>query len=154
MPHFEALVHQHGPMIWRVCRALLPEQDAGDGWSETFLAVLRHWSAVAAADNVQAYLVRIAQRACADIGKRSARHIPMAQLPEQAVTDGYSRTELWQALARLPVRQRQAVIFHHLAGLPFSEVASALETTPTAARRASADGIATLRQRWSFEELS
>ena len=43
-------------------------------------------------------------------------------------------------------KQRQAVAYHYLAGLPYAEVAAILGGTPDAARRAAADGIAALRR--------
>jgi RNA polymerase sigma factor (sigma-70 family) len=53
--------------------------------------------------------------------------------------------ELAEALARLPTKQKQAVAYHYLAGLPYSEVAAILGGSTDAARRAAADGIAALR---------
>ena len=50
------------------------------------------------------------------------------------------------ALAGLPDKQRQAVAYHYLGGLPYAEVAALLGGTAEAARRAAADGIATLRR--------
>jgi len=41
--------------------------------------------------------------------------------------------------------QREAVVYHHLAGLPYVEVASILGGTEAAARRAAADGVRRLR---------
>ena len=55
-------------------------------------------------------------------------------------------TELWAALEALPLKQRGAVVYHHLAGLPYSEVALLLESSEAAARRSAADGIASLRK--------
>ncbi len=37
------------------------------------------------------------------------------------------------------------MIAHHVAGMPYAEVATLLGTTPAAARRSAADGIAKLR---------
>nr|WP_269326493.1 RNA polymerase sigma factor [Kineosporia mesophila] len=51
----------------------------------------------------------------------------------------------WPAVLALPLRQRQAVAYHHVAGLPYAEVAAILGCSVPAARRAAADGIATLR---------
>jgi DNA-directed RNA polymerase specialized sigma24 family protein len=48
----------------------------------------------------------------------------------------------------LPPKQRGAVIYHYLAGLPYSEVGSILETSEAAARRSAADGIANLRKNY------
>jgi RNA polymerase sigma factor (sigma-70 family) len=58
---------------------------------------------------------------------------------------------LYEALRRLPDKQRQAVAYHHLAGLSHREIAAVLGGTEEAARRASADGIKTLRRTYQQE---
>jgi len=45
----------------------------------------------------------------------------------------------------LPLKQRQAVAYHYLAGLPYAEIASLIGGTAEAARRAASDGIRSLR---------
>jgi DNA-directed RNA polymerase specialized sigma24 family protein len=54
--------------------------------------------------------------------------------------------DLAAALEALPDKQRQSVAYHYLGGLPYAEIASILGGTSQAARRAAADGIATLRR--------
>lgn len=41
MRPFEQIVAEYGPMVLRVCRAVLGQADAEDAWSETFLSALR-----------------------------------------------------------------------------------------------------------------
>jgi DNA-directed RNA polymerase specialized sigma24 family protein len=53
--------------------------------------------------------------------------------------------DLWNALRQLPLKQREAVAYHYLVGLPYAEVAAIIGGSADAARRASADGIAHLR---------
>jgi DNA-directed RNA polymerase specialized sigma24 family protein len=48
-------------------------------------------------------------------------------------------------VAELPPKQRAAVAYHYLAGMPYAQVAELLGGTEAAARRAAADGIAKLR---------
>jgi RNA polymerase sigma factor (sigma-70 family) len=60
----------------------------------------------------------------------------------------------WPAVLALPLRQRQAVAYHHVAGLPYTDVAAILGCSTAAARRAAADGIATLRVILQQEERS
>jgi len=55
---------------------------------------------------------------------------------------------LWQAVAALPDKQRQAVAYHYVAGLPYAEIAQILGGTTDAARRAAADGIKSLRKNY------
>ena len=64
--------------------------------------------------------------------------------PTELDSDG-SDIDLAQLLAQLPERQRFAVIYHYLGGLPYAEVAAVIGGSPEAARRAAADGIAKLR---------
>lgn len=147
-PPFEALVTQYGPMVLRVCRAVLGWADADDAWSETFLAALRAYPGLPAGANVEAWLVTIAHRKAIDVTRATARRaVPVAELPEDpaAVQPGPADLDLHTALAALPPKQRQAVAYHYLAGLPYQEVAAIIGGTTDAARRAAADGIAKLR---------
>ncbi|PZF80855.1 RNA polymerase sigma factor, partial [Jiangella anatolica] len=65
---------------------------------------------------------------------------------------GDAEAELWAAVARLPPKQRQAVAYHHVAGLTYAEIAEIIGGTAEAARRAAADGIKNLRKTYPEEE--
>jgi RNA polymerase sigma factor (sigma-70 family) len=146
---FEEVVVAHGATVLRVCRAVVGPDDADDAWSETFLSALRAYPDLPADANVEAWLVTIAHRRALDVGRaRSRRAAPTDTLPERAAirADPADRdTDLWPALARLPDKQRKAVAYHHIAGLPFADIAALLGNSPEAARRAAADGIKSLR---------
>lgn len=147
---FEDVVAEHGPTVLRVCRAVVGPVDAEDAWSETFLSALRAYPQLPADANLEAWLVTIAHRRALDVGRaRSRRPTPTDDMPDRAApqADPASRDpDLWDALARLPAKQRQAVAYHYVAGLPFAEIADLLGNSPDAARRAAADGIKTLRR--------
>ena len=146
---FEEVVAEHGVTVLRVCRAVVGPDDAEDAWSETFLSALRAYPNLPADANVEAWLVTIAHRRALDVGRaRARRAVPSDTLPERAATraDPADRDpDLWPALARLPDKQRLAVAYHHIAGLPFADIAALLGNSPDAARRAAADGIKALR---------
>ena len=160
---FEQLVSQHGPAVLRVCRAVLGPVDADDAWSETFLSALQAYPQLPADANVEAWLVTIAHRKAIDIIRRTRRAaVPVADVPAAAAAaaavasagatpetpdspDGRD-LDLPRSLARLPERQRFAVSYHYLAGLPYAEVATIIGGTADAARRAASDGIANLRK--------
>jgi RNA polymerase sigma factor (sigma-70 family) len=146
---FEAVVAQHGPMVLRVCRAVLAGQaDAEDAWSETFLAALRAYPELPADANVEAWLVTIAHRKAIDVTRAAARRaVPVPDLPEDPAADPPDGRDLdlHAALAALPRKQREAVAYHYLAGLPYQEVAAIIGGSAEAARRAASDGIAKLR---------
>lgn len=163
MQPFEEIVTEHGAVVRRVCRALLPPADADDAWSDTFLAALRAYPDLRPDSNVRGWLVTIAHRKAVDVLRRAARTpTPVALLPEAGAAtraedptglaglDGLDGGDggdgLTAALAGLPPKQRGAVVYRYLADLPYAEVGDLLGCSPTAARRNAADGIAALRR--------
>jgi RNA polymerase sigma factor (sigma-70 family) len=160
MRPFEEVLSEHGSVVMRVCAALLSRADAEDAWSETFLAALEAYPRLRPGSNVRAWLVTIAHRKAIDILRARARApLPAAEVPEPAggTTDSpVSPVDrdpgLWAALRALPFKQRGAVAYHYLAGLPYAEVGVLLESTEEAARRSAADGLARLRKTYIKEE--
>jgi RNA polymerase sigma factor (sigma-70 family) len=164
---FEAIVSTHGSTVLRVCRAVLGPADADDAWSETFLSAMKAYPDLPADANVEAWLVTIAHRKAIDVTRAAARRaIPVAEPPETGTpetgtpdtavgdADPDAAAELAQALAKLPAKQKQAIAYHYLAGLPYAEVAAILGGSADAARRAAADGIATLRRSYPGARLA
>jgi len=144
---FEKAVDDHGATVLRVCRSMLGMgPDADDAWSETFLAALGAWPTLPATTNVEAWLVRVAQRKAIDcIRARTRSPVPTDPLPE-AVSAGAGSAQVWAEVAELPPAQRRAVAYHYFAGLQHAETAELLGSTPEAVRRASSDGIKALRK--------
>jgi len=150
---FEAVVTRHGATVLRVCRAVLGPADADDAWSETFLSALRAYPDLPEGANVEAWLVTIAHRKAIDVTRAAARRaVPVAETPDDAASpsadgsgDGLDG-ELAAAVARLPAKQKQAVAYHYLAGLPYADIAGIVGGSADTVRRAAADGIATLRR--------
>ena len=133
-----------------MCRAVLGPIDAEDAWSETFLAALRAYPTLRPGSNVKAWLVTIAHRKAIDQTRARARRplLPVSSLPERAAPTEEHRWngELWAAMQALPFKQRVAVAYHYVAGMPYAEVAALTGGSQDAARRAASDGIATLRK--------
>lgn len=149
---FDHAVEQHGATVLRVCRAVLGSgPDADDAWQETFLSALKAWPDLDPNTNVEAWLVRVAKRKAIDSTRaRQRRPIPADQLPHvKAAPEDHAERELdvWQTVAQLPERQRLAVAYHYLGGLPHAETAEIIGGSVEAVRRASADGVKTLRRR-------
>ncbi len=157
---FEQVVRDHGATVFRVCRAVVGPVDAEDAWSETFLAALRAYPDLDADANIEAWLVTIAHRKAIDLTRvRKRDPVPVAELPERRAHTGTPEQagqilDLWDALRSLPTKQRQAVAYHHLAGLPHREVARILGGTVEAARRAASDGIRALRTTYAQSSSS
>jgi RNA polymerase sigma factor (sigma-70 family) len=152
---FERIVEIHGDTVFRVCRAVLDESAAEDAWSETFLAALRAYPDLRPESNIEAWLVTIAHRKAIDqVRKRPRATVALdgaAQVPSTTEVPGDWHSDLFEAIRGLPPKQRQAVAYHHLAGLPYAEIARIIGGTAEAARRAGADGVATLRKIYQGE---
>lgn len=153
---FEQAVQQHGETVLRVCRAVLgPGPDAEDAWSETFLAALRSWPGLDEGTNIEAWLVRVAHRKAIDVTRgRARRAVLVDELPERESelgNPGEGSRDVWSAVAALPERQRLAIAYHHLGGLPHAETAALIGGSAVSVRRAAADGMKTLRRVYATE---
>lgn len=154
---FEQAVQRHGDTVLRVSRAVLgPGADADDVWSETFLAALRAWPDLPEDTNIEAWLVRVAQRKAIDVTRARARHaVPTDDIPERASrlgNPGDDEYTVWQAVAALPERQRLALAYRYLGGLEHAETAELIGGNAAAVRRAAADGLKKLRQNYHAGE--
>lgn len=163
LPPFEALVSRHGAAVLRVCRALVGAVDADDVWQETFLAALRVYPSSGDVRNREAWIVTIARNKAVDHHRRNARvPEPVDRMGDEgpgsgdavvrSVEAGETAGTVWAALARLPRTQREAVVYHHLAGLRHADVAGLLGNSEVAARRAAADGMKALRVLLAHED--
>ncbi|CAM5699931.1 RNA polymerase sigma factor [Mycolicibacterium aubagnense] len=152
-PPFETVVRDHGPTVFRVCCAVVGAHDADDAWSETFLAALKAYPDLPADANLEAWLVTIAHHKAVDITRaRTRRPVPTDVVPEPSGPgETCDFTDLAAAVDALPPKQKHAVAYHYLAGLPYNQIAEILGGTAAAARRAASDGIATLRRTYLGE---
>ena len=146
---FERIVADNAVAVLRVCRAVVGVHDGDDAWSETFISAMRAYPDLAEDANVEAWLVTIAHRKAIDILRRQQRReiaigVEMVNTSELGISVA-TKHELWDLVRTLPGRQRQAVAYHYLGGLPYDEVAAILGGSVDAARRAAADGMKNLR---------
>jgi RNA polymerase sigma factor (sigma-70 family) len=152
MQPFEQVVTEHGLAVLRLCRAMLDsDADADDAWAEPFLAALRAYPQLPPGSNLEAWLITIAKRKVIDSYRRRARRpVPTDDLTlmDSVAAEGLSTErddDLWAALRALPPKQRRAVALHHIAGMPYAEIADLLGNSEAAARRAASDGLKRLR---------
>jgi RNA polymerase sigma factor (sigma-70 family) len=149
---FEKVVARHADTVLRVCRVVLGPHDADDAWSETFVSAMRAYPDLPETANVEAWLVTIAHRKAIDVLRAAKRNpLPVQEMPEVPTAlgvPGSGDPDLWDVVRELPDKQRQAVAYHYVAGLPYAEIAQILGGTVEAARRAAADGIRNLRKNY------
>jgi RNA polymerase sigma factor (sigma-70 family) len=132
---FAALVQRHGPMVWGVCRRLLPNhQDAEDAFQATFLVLVRKAATVRPRDMVANWLYGVADmtahRGKVAAAKARRRERQFVNMPEPAVAEPDLCTDLRplldQELTRLPDLYRVVVVLCDLEGKTRKETARQL----------------------------
>jgi RNA polymerase sigma factor (sigma-70 family) len=151
LPPFQALLDAHGLEVYRYLVATAGPGDADDCYQETWIAALRSYPKLRRADNLRAWLFRIAGNKAIDAHRaRARRAVPVAALAEPAAPEpGPDEPELWRALAELPPKQRTAVYCRSVLGMPYDELAELLECSGDAARRSVHEGLKRLREEWT-----
>jgi RNA polymerase sigma factor (sigma-70 family) len=134
-PAFAAIVRRHGPLVWGVCRNLLPsEADAEDAFQATFLVLVRSGSRVKRPNALGAWLHTVAGRVCKNSLRslaRRKRHEQSAAVAEAACPVDGAAWDRWQAavheeIDRLPEALRAAFILCVLQGVRQPEAARRL----------------------------
>ena len=96
---------------------------------EAFARASVRWGRLRDYDRPEAWVRRVAINLAADRGRRlqrQARALLRAGPPPVVPAASVEALALAEALRTLPVRQRQAIVLHHLADLPVEEVAAIL----------------------------
>jgi len=129
-----ALVEQHGPVVYGLCRRLAPDPDDcyQEIWAKALGALGRFDPAGSA--SIRTWVMTIAHRHLVDRHRRRLVRgtvVPIEDqpLPAPAIgaderIDGRRRqVRLEAALERLPDPQRRVVVLHHLHGLELTVIA-------------------------------
>jgi RNA polymerase sigma factor (sigma-70 family) len=164
LPPFQRLVDDHWAEVARVAHALAGPVDGDDVAQQAWTQALAAYPKLRSSQNLQGWLLTITSRCAMDAHRgRSRRALPTGELLESggrvlatpsagrdgtegAVTDpALTEPALWQAVRRLPDRQRLAIALRYVADLDHAAVAQALGTTPAASRRLVSDALAALR---------
>jgi RNA polymerase sigma factor (sigma-70 family) len=160
LPPFQVLLDEHRIDLYRYLVATAGPVDADDVYQETWIAALRAYPRLRRADNLRAWLFRIAQNKTIDAhrarGRRalpvpepsepSRRVVPDSEPPISPSPDG--EPELWERVRELPPKQRTAVFCRAVLGMPYGELAVLLDSSEEAARRSVHEGLKRLRREW------
>jgi RNA polymerase sigma factor (sigma-70 family) len=156
LPPFQALIERHRLDVYRFCVASAGPVDADDCFQETWIAALRAYPRLRRADNLRAWLLRIAQNKAIDLHRaRARRPVPVQSVPEGSAPPPAGditpadEPELWAAVRELPPKQRTAVFCRTVLGLPYDELALLLGSSEDAARRNVFEGLRRLRKEWT-----
>jgi RNA polymerase sigma factor (sigma-70 family) len=132
---FAALLQRHGPMVLRVCRAVLRDPHAAeDAFQATFIVLFRKASSVRKLRSVGSWLYKVAYRAAVRAGAAAARRkryeargaAPGTADPLDDVTWRELQAILYEELQRLAEKYRAPVVLCCLEGKSRDEAAAQL----------------------------
>ncbi|QEL13766.1 sigma-70 family RNA polymerase sigma factor [Limnoglobus roseus] len=136
---FATLVRRHGPMVWGVCRNLLPgDADAEDAFQATFLALVRGGRRIRDGDRLAAWLhgvaFRVAMKARRTAARRRQRETTAATAEATAPVSEAAWHDLLTAVheevGRLPEALRAAFVMCCLEGRRQADAAAQLGLKP------------------------
>jgi RNA polymerase sigma-70 factor, ECF subfamily len=99
--------------------------EAGDHVQEAFVRAWTRWTYVSGLDDPEGWVRRVAHNVAVSRWRRARRTV-LGHRPDTAVEWDDEQRAVVAALADLPRRQREAIVLHHLVGLPVAEVADQL----------------------------
>lgn len=128
---FEQLLRRHGPMVRGVCRRVLRDgNDVDDAFQATFLLLVRKAGGLRKPERLGPWLHGVALRTALKARERTARRREAPVATETSVApmthEADWRPALDAAIARLPARERTAVVMCYLDGVTYAEAAQQL----------------------------
>jgi RNA polymerase sigma factor (sigma-70 family) len=146
VPPFERFYLEQRDVVLGFLRRRLGPNGAEDAFQETFLRALRAYPRLKHGEHLRAWVLTIAARLVIDSGRRSR---PLTdKLPDLPVEDGRPAYAQLEHLADgLPATERAAVVLRYGYDLHYDDIATALGSSPDAARQAASSGIRRLRAR-------
>lgn len=145
IPPFERFYEEHRAEVLRLLRRRLGTQRAEDAFQETFLRALRAYGRLEHGEHLRAWVLTIAQNVALDTIRRTR---PTGDLVETGVDDvppAYG--ELAELTDGLGPKERAAVVLRYGYDLSYDQIASALGSSPDAARQATSTGVRRIRRR-------
>lgn len=126
----EELLRRHQNRVYGLALRLLGNRpDALDATQEVFVTLLRKARTFRAESAFSTWLYRVTANACYDMHRRRARDPQIVETPDLEVPDASesveSRLVVEEALAKLPLDQRTALILREINDLSYEEIARA-----------------------------
>lgn len=143
---FDAFVAARSPALLRTAYLLTRDHALAEDLVQTALAKSWfHWSRIRE-DNPEPYVRRILVTTYSSWWRRRwTGEIPTEELPESAAPPGEDRIDLWNAIGRLPRRQRAVVVLRFYEDLTEAETARVMGTSAGTVKSQTAKALAKLR---------
>ena len=145
IPPFERFYEEHRTDVLRLLRRRLGADRAEDAFQETFLRALRAYGRLEHGEHLRAWVLTIAQNVALDALRRTRT---TTELVDAAVDDAEpAYAELAELTDGLGPKERAAVVLRYGYDLSYEQIASALGSSPDAARQATSTGVRRIRRR-------
>ena len=145
IPPFERFYEEHRSDVLRLLRRRLGADRAEDAFQETFLRALRAYGRLEHGEHLRAWVLTIAQNVALDALRRTRT---TTELVDAAVDDAEpAYAELAELTDGLGPKERAAVVLRYGYDLSYDQIASALGSSPDAARQATSTGVRRIRRR-------
>jgi RNA polymerase sigma factor (sigma-70 family) len=156
LPPFQYLVDAHWRDVSRLAHALAGPVDGDDVAQQAWMQALAAYPGLRSSTNLRGWLLTITSHCAMDLHRSRARRpvpvqdiVAVGEIGGRWLTMGPDKDSpdeiLWSRVARLPERQRQAVVLKYVVDLDHRSIAKALGTSATMSRRLVSDALATLR---------
>ncbi|GAC1333892.1 MAG: sigma-70 family RNA polymerase sigma factor [Candidatus Dormibacteria bacterium] len=147
LPPFQEFLDSHRDDVYRLLVAMVGPHEADDCFQETFISALRNYPGLRAGSNLRAWVHTIARRKALDSlrTRRPTAPLELHQGTLRAPRDEEASADLWQAVRRLPEKQRLAISYRYAVGLTSAETAALTGGTDAAVRQNTRSGLRRLR---------
>lgn len=155
LPPFQQLVDAHWRDVARLAKALAGPVDGDDVAQQAWTQAYAAYPSVRSAANLRGWLLTITHRCAMDVHRsRQRRAVPTddetlaraGDRPAAGADAALVDEDLWRRVARLPERQREAVVLKYVGDLDHPAIAELLGTSATMSRRLVSDGLKALRE--------
>lgn len=128
---FEAFYRRTYPQTFRVLATVTgSREDAADLCQDAYSKASRDWRRVGWLDSAAAWVRRVGLNGAVDLHRRAGRQRRALRTMAPSQPDEYLddlSLEVLDALAALPMTERQVVVLHHLLSLTIAEIADELD---------------------------
>jgi RNA polymerase sigma-70 factor (ECF subfamily) len=133
------------PAVAGYCLALTGDASVADEIAqEAFVATYVRWRRL---DTPRGFAFRVARNLAATHWRRRQRELASwSEIAADSAPATTTDTLLWDAVRRLPPRQRDVLVLHYLYDLPVADVATALRRSPGTVKRQLHEGRALLQR--------
>ncbi len=143
---FDAFVRARLPDLLRFGRALTGSAEAGaDLVQDALERTLMSWSRLESRDEPEGYVRRIMVNRNISIWRKFGREHVTEHVHDQGSEDRYFDDDLWQALQKLPARQRAVIALRYYEDLSEAEIARTLGCSVGTVKSQASKALAKLR---------